>query len=155
MNLAKNFTLEEFTRSQRAEKLGISNVPNTKELINLQLLADFMQIVRDRLCIEIDISSGFRCEKLNNSTPGSSKTSAHRLGLACDSNCHTMPTATYFNLIISLVNQNILQDFDQIIYEKNSSGSEWVHIGIGGKKRKEILMGFVDKEGNAGYRNYK
>ena len=37
MQLTANFTLEEFTRSTTADRLGIDNTPNAQEIANIRL----------------------------------------------------------------------------------------------------------------------
>ncbi len=87
------FSFYEFTKSDTAKKLGIENNPNEQETENLIELMRFMDDLRGawtEYCKEyelgtgaIRINSGFRCEELNNAV-GGSKTSAHRVGYACD-----------------------------------------------------------------------
>ena len=43
MNLTPNFTLEELTASETAERNGWDNSPNDTELANLTRLADFLE----------------------------------------------------------------------------------------------------------------
>ena len=48
MQLSKNFTLAELTKSQTAERKGINNTPNSEAIENLKMLADnILQPVRD------------------------------------------------------------------------------------------------------------
>ena len=46
MNLTPNFTLEELTASETAERNGWDNSPNDQELANLTRLADFLEQVK-------------------------------------------------------------------------------------------------------------
>jgi len=48
MNLSKNFTLQELTKSDTAVRKGIDNNPNSDQIAKLQLLCDnILQPVRD------------------------------------------------------------------------------------------------------------
>ena len=84
MNLTPNFTLEELTVSETAERNGWDNSPNDSELANLTRLADMLEQVKVVLGGKpIMISSGFRCKQVNDSV-GSKDTSQHRIGCAAD-----------------------------------------------------------------------
>ena len=83
MQLTANFTLEEFTRSTAADRLGIDNTPNPQEIANIRrLCVEILQPARLALG-PIQISSGFRSKALNKAVGGVSD-SAHRLGFAAD-----------------------------------------------------------------------
>ena len=49
MNLSKNFTLSELTKSQTAIRLGIDNTPSSQQIFHLQNLCEnVLQKIRDR-----------------------------------------------------------------------------------------------------------
>ena len=84
MNLSKNFTLNELTKSETATRLDIDNTPNDEQIESLRLLCEnILQPVRDHFGKPVKISSGFRCSALNQATGGSA-TSDHCKGQACD-----------------------------------------------------------------------
>ena len=83
MKLTKNFTLEEFERSSTATAYNINNKIPQKHYGSLYKLANILQKIRDRFGKPIRITSGYRCEELNNLVKGS-KTSQHRLAQAAD-----------------------------------------------------------------------
>lgn len=125
MQLTKNFTLEEFIKSETADKLKINNTPNKEQLNNIKFMAEQLQLVRNAYKQPIIITSGFRCEELNNALKGS-KTSFHRLGLAVDINQGSRAKNKHlFELIKSLMKVGLL--VDQLINEQNYS---WIHIGF-------------------------
>ena len=65
MKLSKNFSLKELTRSQTAIRMGIENVPNTEQLVNLAVLVQqILQPCRDKFGT-IAINSGLRVLELN------------------------------------------------------------------------------------------
>ena len=83
MQLSKNFSLLELTKSQTAERKGIDNTPNADHIYNLTALAEnILQPVRDEWGSFI-VSSGFRsvalCQEI-----GSKSTSQHAQGEAAD-----------------------------------------------------------------------
>ena len=129
MQLTKHFTLEEFTESATATRLGIDNDPSPEILSNLFLLASTMEEVRALLDKPITISSGYRSPKLNKAI-GGSKTSAHMQGLACDFVCRAFgsPLAVATEIAESTI------QFDQLIYE-----GTWVHLGLSDNPRRELL----------------
>jgi hypothetical protein len=125
MRITNNFTLEEFTLSETADKLGINNLPNQEQFDNIKFMAEQLQLVRNAYKQPIYITSGFRCEELNNAVKGS-KTSFHRLGLAVDINQGSRAKNKHlFELIKSLMKVGLL--VDQLINEQNYS---WIHIGF-------------------------
>ena len=84
MKLTKNFSLEELTRSDTAERKGIDNSPTAEHIHNLAALCEnVLQPLRDKVKHSIRVTSGYRSEKLNNAI-GGSKTSEHSFGKAAD-----------------------------------------------------------------------
>ena len=58
MKLTANFTLDELTKSQTAERKGINNNPSPKQIENLKALAvNILQPTRDEWSI-ISVASG-------------------------------------------------------------------------------------------------
>ncbi len=153
MQLSKNLTLAEMTRSESAKRAGISNAPTKQHIENMKLLAtNVFQPVRDYFKRPIHLSSGYRSSELNASIKGASKTSQHSLGEAMDIDMDgtEITNAQVFNYIKDNLN------FDQLIWEfgtdKNPS---WVHVSFksNGKQRKQILKA-VKKNGKTSYINY-
>lgn len=144
MRLSEHFSLEEMCRSQLAERNGIMNKPNDIQLENLKTLAKGMELVRTKLdSLPIIVSSGFRCEALNDLL-GSKRTSAHIRGLAADFTCDRYAhVARVFDV---LATSSI--PFDQLIYEFSS----WIHISFppeGEEPRRQVLV--IDREGTRIY----
>ena len=84
MNLTKNFTMRELTRSATADRLGILNEPTKTIAANLQELAEtVLQPIRDKWGQPIIVTSGYRSPKLN-AAVGGAKSSQHMLGQAAD-----------------------------------------------------------------------
>jgi hypothetical protein len=153
MQLSKNLTLAEMTRSESAKRAGISNAPTKQHIENMKLLAtNVFQPVRDYFKRPIHLSSGYRSSELNASIKGASKTSQHSLGEAMDIDMDgtEITNAQVFNYIKDNLN------FDQLIWEfgtdKNPS---WVHVSFksNGKQRKQILKA-IKKNGKTTYSIY-
>ena len=84
IRVAQNFTLPELVKSSTAERLGISNMPDSAQtLVNLVNVANhILQPVRDQFG-PIRVNSGYRGLPLNKAV-GGSKTSQHCKGEAAD-----------------------------------------------------------------------
>ncbi|MBL4751990.1 MAG: peptidase M15 [Flavobacteriales bacterium] len=133
MELSKNFTLAEMTRSDTAEREGIDNTPDKKAEEYLERVCnEILQPVREHYGVPITPSSGFRCEALNSAIGGSPK-SQHMLGQAVD---FTVPGIDIVNLA-RWIRDNV--EFDQLILEQRQLGKAWIHCSISEKNRNEVL----------------
>ena len=144
MNLTLNFTLEELTFSETAERNGWDNSPNDQELENLKRLADFLEQVKVVMGGKpIMISSGLRTKKVNDAV-GSKDTSQHRLGCAAD---FKVPSMTPDEVVRKIIASGI--GYDQVIREFD----RWTHISVTndpkGKPRGQVLI--IDKQGTRPY----
>lgn len=84
MKLSRNFSLEEFTRSETATKQGIKNEPGPEEIKNITYLCThLLQPLRNIIKEPMNINSGFRCTELNKAV-GGVPTSQHVKGEAAD-----------------------------------------------------------------------
>jgi uncharacterized protein YcbK (DUF882 family) len=83
--ISKNFTWEEFTKSDTAKRLHINNAITSWEVRdNIKaLVEDVLQPLRDAWGGPLFINSGYRCLELNKAV-GGVPTSQHVLGQACD-----------------------------------------------------------------------
>ena len=143
MNLSPNFTLEELTHSEIAERLGLDNTPNEDVKANLVRLARFLEEVRAVLKRPIMVNSAYRSQDVN-AQLGSKPTSQHCIGCAADIK---VPGLTPDNIVKELLKTNL--EYDQLIREFDS----WVHISIpskfADKPRKQVLI--IDKSGTRPY----
>ena len=144
MNLTPNFTLEELTASETAERNGWDNSPNDQELANLTRLADFLEQIKVVLNGKpIMISSGLRTKKVNDAV-GSRDTSQHRLGCAAD---FRVPGMTPDQVVKAIVASGI--SYDQVIREFD----RWTHISVPNSvdtsPRRQALI--IDKAGTRPY----
>ncbi len=133
MRLSDNFSLAEFTRSSKADQLGIHNQPNEAELANLRdLVTHVLQPARNLLGKSIRITSGFRSAELNRAVGGVSD-SPHRLGEAADIKVDGM---TAPELAAFLVRSGL--PFDQVIGYAPGVGGH-VHVSYRSHNRGETL----------------
>jgi len=143
MKLSNNFTLEELTQSETAQRKGLDNTPTEEVKANLVRLARFLEEVRRVLGRPIMINSAYRSIKVNESV-GSKATSQHCLGCAADIRVSGL---TPDNIVKLILKSNI--EYDQVIREFDS----WVHISIpnkfADKPRRMALI--IDKNGTRPY----
>ena len=138
MKLSQNFSLRELTKSQTAERKGISNEPSEEHIENLKLLCTkILQPIRDHFGI-VSISSGYRspalCEAL-----GSKSTSQHARGQAADFECYGIANHKLFEW----ATKNLT--FDQAILEFYTGEPEsgWIHMSYNeDNNRGETLRAF-------------
>ena len=84
MKLSDNFSLNELTKSQTAERKGIDNTPGPNHQENLKSLCEMiLQPVRDHFGQVVSVSSGYRSPELCVAI-GSSTQSQHAKGEAAD-----------------------------------------------------------------------
>lgn len=119
MNLSAHFTLEEFTRSDTAARLGIDNTPPPEIARTLVDTAMCMEEVRRIINTPITVTSGYRCPTLNRHI-GSKDSSQHTKGEAVD---FIAPPLTPHDICMKLIAGKLY--FDQLILEH-----DWVHISF-------------------------
>lgn len=140
MNLSPHFTLDEMLDSQTATRAGFDEQFSPPESIksNLKSLCEnVLEPISQGLHtkfgyhVPIYVSSGYRCERLNEAI-GGSKTSDHLKGEAADNSVKVMTVEQYYQFIKG---SGII--FDQLIQEYD----RWVHISYNpfGNNRQECL----------------
>jgi zinc D-Ala-D-Ala carboxypeptidase len=124
--LTPHFTLEEFTLSQTAARMGLENIPTGQDLENVHATARVLERVRTLLAsMPVLISSGYRAPAVNQACGGASN-SAHMYGLAAD---FTAPGYGSPIDICKRLEPNLVElGIDQLIHEYNG----WVHLAIAG-----------------------
>jgi len=138
MNLSKHFSLEELTFSQTATRKGIDNRPDNDELLNLRGLANFLEVIREKVKKPIIITSGYRCPELNRAV-GGSRSSAHMEGLAADIIAPSFGTPAELAELIAALDL----EFDQVILEFD----RWVHVSVSDNPRHQILTALSTPDG--------
>lgn len=138
MKLSKHFTLQEFTKSQTATRLGLKNQPGPEHIVRLEALCEnVLEPVRVFFNIPFSPSSGYRSPELCKAI-GSKPTSQHARGEAVDFEVPGLSNRDVAQWIVDNV------DFDQLIlefYEEGDPNSGWIHVSYvdGDKNRKEVL----------------
>ena len=141
-----HFTIEELYASATAKSKGIDNKPAVQQLINLVYLTAYvLEPLRVAMKEPIPISSGYRCQRLNEAV-GGVRNSQHMTGQAADLSIggDRAKGRKWFEYI-----KNHLT-FDQLIWEKNPrTGTEWVHVSFVypdfGRNRKKVIDGLTKK----------
>ena len=132
MKLSLHFDLNEFVYSETAQRKGIDNYPDNIAITNLLLLCrDVLEPAREEYGKAMIISSGYRCEELNNAV-GGAKNSQHMTGCACDIVCSE--PRRLFEIFKKQGN------FDQLLWE-HSGKTQWLHVSYkphGGNREQAI-----------------
>lgn len=143
MNISEHFTLEEMTFSQTAARRGIDNTPPPEHFRNLRRLCALLEDVRDVCATPVMVTSGYRCQELNDAV-GGAKNSQHLTGCAADIKCAGLSVEETIQIIIEAD-----LSYDQLIMEYDS----WVHISVPNdqqeKPRKQALI--IDKMGTRSF----
>jgi len=148
VRLSKNFTLQEFTKSQTAERRGIDNTPVEGHIENAKaLFENVVQPVRDNFGVTV-INSGYRSGDLNYAI-GGSNTSQHCKGQAVDIECPGTPNYD----VAKWIEENL--DFDQLILEFYTPGipdSGWVHVSYKSEDNRKGVLTAMKENGKTIYK---
>ena len=146
--LTKNFTTEEFTRSQTAIRQNIDNTPTEEHIENMQLLCEMvLQPVREHFG-PIAINSGYRGTVLNKAIGGSWK-SQHCEGKAADIEC----PGTGNRHVAEWISDNCT--FDQIILEFHNPeipDSGCVHVSYNRGANRMQRLRAIKEDGKTVYK---
>ncbi len=139
MKLSENFSLSEFTETST----GLPNKPNQEAITNLKYLAQYvLQPARDKFG-PIEVTSGYRSEKVN-AAVGGSATSDHLKGKAADIQCEDM--ASVFEFIRKQTH------FKQLIWEFGTDKQPaWIHVSYDINNNKGEVLKAIKKNGKTKY----
>lgn len=150
MNLTKNFTLAEMTKSETALRHGIDNTPGEQEIAAMKLLAEkVLQPVRDHFGKGVKVNSGYRSPDVN-AKVGGSRTSDHCRGQACDIEIPGVPNYDLAKWIVDNL------EFRQVILEFYTPGvpdSGWVHVSFVAEDNKKQVLTATKQNGKTVYLN--
>ena len=142
MKLTENFSLNELTKSQTAERKGIDNTPSAEHQENLKSLCEMvLQPIRDHFGQVVSISSGYRSPELCVAI-GSSTKSQHAKGQAADFEIFGVSNKE----LADYIDQNL--DYDQLILEywkESDPNSGWIHCSFNTQgNRKQYLRAYKE-----------
>jgi zinc D-Ala-D-Ala carboxypeptidase len=157
-------TWAELTKSQTAERYGISNKPTPSQAANLvHICQTVFEPCREFVGGPLHISSGYRSRALNNKIAGSSKTSDHLTGNALDLDCDHFGNGDNASLF-HFIRENL--SFSQLIWEhgdnpntskKSEPQPAWVHVSAfvdESLNTGDVLVATKDAAGRTIYRRY-
>ncbi len=148
MNLTKNFTLHEMTKSETALRHDLDNTPSQDVISNLQALAvNVLQPIRDHYGKGVKVNSGFRHPEVN-ARVGGSRTSDHCRGMAADIEIPGVSNAE----LAEWIKANL--PFTQVILEFYTQGipdSGWVHVSYDPANLKKQALTAVKQDGKTVY----
>jgi zinc D-Ala-D-Ala carboxypeptidase len=148
VRLSKNFSLQEYTKSQTATRQGLDNTPNEEHLASATaLFENVVQKVRDHFGVTV-INSGYRGPALNTAVGGSSN-SQHCKGEAVDIEC---PGTGNYD-VAKWIEDNL--DFDQLILEFYTPGipdSGWVHVSYKSEGNRKQSLTAMKEDGKTVYK---
>jgi len=142
MKLTENFSLNELTKSQTAERKGIDNTPSAEHQENLKSLCEMvLQPIRDHFGQVVSISSGYRSPELCVAI-GSSTKSQHAKGQAADFEIFGVSNKE----LADYIDENL--DYDQLILEywkESDPNSGWIHCSFNTQgNRKQYLRAYKE-----------
>ena len=142
MKLTENFSLNELTKSQTAERKGIDNTPSAEHQENLKSLCEMvLQPIRDHFGQVVSISSGYRSPELCVAI-GSSTKSQHASGCAADFEIFRVSNKE----LADYIDENL--DYDQLILEywkESDPNSGWIHCSFNTQgNRKQYLRAYKE-----------
>jgi uncharacterized protein YcbK (DUF882 family) len=148
MNLSRNFTLSELTKSDTAIRKGINNNPNAEQIEKLKALCEnILQPVRDHFG-RVKITSGFRSVELCMAI-GSSANSQHAKAEAADFECVGVDNAE----LADWIKDNL--PYDQLIVEYYTPGepnSGWIHCSYIPDQPRASYLWAYRSEGKTKYK---
>jgi zinc D-Ala-D-Ala carboxypeptidase len=148
VTLSKNFTLQEYIKSQTALRQGIDNTPSEEHLESAKkLFEQVVQPVRDNFGITV-INSGYRGPALNAAVGGASS-SQHCKGEAVDIECPGTPNYD----VARWIEDNL--DYDQLILEFYTPGipdSGWVHVSYKSEGNRKHSLTAMKENGKTVYK---
>ena len=157
MKLTEHFTLGEMIKTSVRTKDG--NMPSLAQIENLKRVCSWLEELREEYnkrygtspqeaLMGVDeepiiINSGYR-SKLVNKAVGGADNSNHLTGCAADIRVLGMEQLLRYAVILLDISDESDEDFDELILERNSKGTYWLHFAVRppeqGNRRKIRLM---------------
>ena len=148
MNLTRNFTLSELTKSDTAIRMGINNNPSAEQIEKLKALCEnILQPVRDHFG-RVKITSGYRSPELCEAI-GSSSRSQHAKAEAADFECIGVDNAELFDWIkFNLSPDQLILEF----YTPGEPNSGWIHCSYTPDQPRKQFLHAYKSEGKTKYK---
>ena len=148
MQLSKNFSLNELTKSDTALRHDMDNTPPPEAIECLRALCDnVLQPVRDHFGKSVRVNSGYRHPDVN-AKVGGSKTSDHCKGMAADIEIAGVPNHELAQWIAdNLEYRQIILEF----YTRGVPDSGWVHVSYNPDDNKKQLLTATKVDGKTTY----
>lgn len=133
--LSQHFSLGELTKTSVK---GIDNVPPHAAVLNLRnLCVNWLEMLRKSYIIlygegkeiPLIINSGYRSEAVNRAI-GGVKGSNHLTGCAVDIHVSGIEQTIRYACILLDVSEKYKQDFDELLIERNTKGTYWIHFAV-------------------------
>ena len=157
MKLSEHFVLGELTKTKY--KTNDGNIPSHVAIENLKRLCPWLEELRfryNRLYVwseecgvisenspdeesePIIINSGYRSPEVNRLAGGAAN-SNHLTGCAVDIRAYGIEQAMRYAVILMDYADDSNLDFDEILIEKNSKGSIWLHFAVRPKDNRRRI----------------
>ena len=146
--ISNHISLNEATRSNTAQRLGIDNFPNSYTISKMQLTANkIFEPLREYVECPIYISSFYRSPELNTAI-GGSKNSQHCKGEAID--LDDVYSKVKNKVFFDYIKENL--DFDQLIWEfGDDENPAWVHVSYKEKGNRNRILKAIKLKGKTQY----
>ena len=142
--LSEHFTLGELTRSTSHPE--VYNIPSHEAIENLRRVCQWLEVLRQRYNqtggeIPVVINSGYRSKQLNKKV-GGAPNSNHLTGCAVDIRVNGMEQLIRYAAILLDYADETHQNFDELLIERNSHGTMWLHFAVKfkGNRRKVLYL---------------
>ena len=145
--LSEHFTLGEMTKSGSHPE--VYNIPSHEAIANMKRLCQWLEVLRERASPDpskgrgepIIINSGYRSPQLNKKIGGVAN-SNHLTGCAVDIRVSGMEQLIRYAAILLDYAEELHQDFDELLIEKNRYGAIWLHFAVrpSGNRRKILFI---------------
>ena len=131
--LSEHFKLGEMTKSNSHPE--VYNIPSHEAIANLKRVCGWLEVLRERSGGPVRINSGYRSPQLNKKI-GGVPTSNHLTGCAADIRVENMEQLIRYAAILLDYADELKQDFDELLIERNRYGAIWLHFAVRPKNNR-------------------